>query len=402
MEINLVGTLTMFKTMGMMPNFSELARTFGKDRHTIKNMYDGKERKARKKRPSELDPLVDDIVEVLSHPGTKIKAAHWYFRNEMNIKCTYDNFKAFVKKNRLLEKAKSGVPHPLYETDPGDQLQVDWVEDIKLATAEGEIIGFNLFSATLGYSRFHYFEYAEFKTEDDFKRCLIHFFRKIGGATKRVLTDNMSAIVSVSGGEKTIHPSVAQFFKDIDVKLDLCKVRSPETKGKDEVSNKFAQWLQAYDGKIKDKNHLLKLIDRLNADINKQKNTGTNIPPVLLLSKEKEYLSPLPNKELLDSYEGGMRSCKVPSTFVIEYKGAKYSVPPYLISKTIKFKEMGGKLYIYYQNDLVSEHELKKAHTVNYQENHYKAGLTGKLKSNDEIDELTARNLAKFKDFGER
>ena len=61
MEINLIGTLTMFKTMGMIPNFSELARTFGKDRHTIKNMYDGKESKIRRKKPSELDIYVDDI-----------------------------------------------------------------------------------------------------------------------------------------------------------------------------------------------------------------------------------------------------------------------------------------------------------------------------------------------------
>ena len=30
MELNLIGTLTMFKTMGMLPNFSELARTFVK------------------------------------------------------------------------------------------------------------------------------------------------------------------------------------------------------------------------------------------------------------------------------------------------------------------------------------------------------------------------------------
>lgn len=97
MEINLVGTLTMFKTMGILPNFSELARTFGKDRHTIKSMYDGKERKLRKKRPSELDQYKDEIIEVLSRPGTKIKAAYWYFRNEKNLKCQYDNFKTFVK-----------------------------------------------------------------------------------------------------------------------------------------------------------------------------------------------------------------------------------------------------------------------------------------------------------------
>jgi len=402
MELNLIGTLTMLKTMGILPNYSELARTFGKDRHTIKKMYDGKENKIRKKKPSELDPYIDEIIEVLSHSGTNIKSAHWYFQNEKSIKCSYDNFKTFVRKNKLLEEAKSDVPHPLFETDPGKQLQVDWVESIELATIDGEIIEFNLFSATLGYSRYHYFEYTEFKQEVDFKRCLVHFFKKIGGLTKEVLTDNMSAIVNVNGKKKTIHPSITQFFKDIDVELHLCKTKSPQTKGKDEVSNKYAQWLRSYDGKIKNKEHLLKLIDKLNIDINKQKNTGTNIPPVLLFSKEKEYLSPLPNKDLLDSYEDEMRSCKVPSTFVIEYKGAKYSVPPYLITKTVNYKERDRKLFIYYKNELVAEHELAKSKTVNYQADHYKKGLIGKLKNNDEIDELTAKNLAKFKDFGDK
>ena len=402
MELNLIGTLTMFKTMGMLPNFSELARTFKKDRHTIKKMYDGKEKKERKKKPSELDPYVDEIIEILSHTGTKIKSAYWYFKNERKIKCSYDNFKTFVKKNKLLEEAKTGVPHPLYETDPGKQLQVDWVESIKLATIKGEIIEFNLFSATLGYSRFHYFEYTEFKTEADFKRCLIHFFKKIGGITKEVLTDNMSAIVTVSDGKRIIHPSIVQFFKDIEVKLSLCKARTPQTKGNDEVSNKYAQWLNSYDGKIKNKEHLLKLINKLNTDINNQKNTGTNYPPVLLFTKEKEYLRPLPNKELLDSYEEEMRSCKVPSTFLIEYKGAKYSVPPYLINKTIKYKEVNGMLFIYYKDDLVSVHDLNKSNKVNYHEDHYKNGFLGKLKNNDEIDELTKQNLAKFKNFGEK
>lgn len=402
MEINIIGTLTMFKTMGMKPNFSELARTFGKDRHTIKKMYDGKENKVRKKKPSELDPYVKDIITVLSHTGTSIKSAHWYFKNEKHIKCTYDNFKTFVKKNKLLDEAKTGVPHPLYETDPGKQLQVDWVESIKLATMNGEIFEFNLFSATLGYSRFHYFEYSEFKQEVDFKRCLVHCFKKIGGLTKEVLTDNMPAIVNVDGKKKTIHPSIAQFFKDINVNLNLCEIRTPQTKGKDEVSNKYAQWLRSYDGRIKDKEHLIKLIDKLNIDVNKQKNTGTNIPPVILFAKEKEYLSPLPNKELLDSYEDEMRSCKVPSTFVITYNGAKYSVTPYLITKTVNYKERDGKLFIYYKKDLVAEHLIDKPKTVNYQADHYKKGLIGKLKDNNEIDELTAKNLAKFKELGDK
>lgn len=273
------------------------------------------------------------------------------------------------------------------------------MEGIKLATVDGEVITFNLFSATLGYSRFHSFEYSEFKGEADFKRCLVHFFKKVGGVTKDVLTDNMSAIVSITDSERRIHPSVTQFFKDLGVKLKLCRVRSPETKGKDEVSNKYAQWLQSYDGKIRGRDHLIGLIETLNRDINRQKNTGTNIPPVLLFGKEKEYLLPLPANRILDSYEDEMRSCKVPSTFVIDYRGAKYSVPPNLISKTVSYKEVDGKLHIYHGGELVATHAIADAHTVNYSDDHYKSGLGIRLGNGSEIDGMAGENLARFKDL---
>ena len=124
MELNLIGALTMFKTMDMVPNFSELARTFGRDRHTIKKMYEGKGRKRRKKRASELDAHVEEMTALLSRPGTSVKAAYWFLKNERGIKCSYDNFKRFARAKGISERAKAAVPHPLYETDPGQQLQV--------------------------------------------------------------------------------------------------------------------------------------------------------------------------------------------------------------------------------------------------------------------------------------
>lgn len=59
-------------------------------------------------------------------------------------------------------------------------------------------------------------------------------------------------------------------------------------------------------------------------------------------------------------------------------------------------------LFIYYKDDLVSVHDLNNSNKVNYHEDHYKNGFIGKLKNNDEIDELTKQNLAKFKNFGEK
>lgn len=403
METNLIGVLLLFHYLNMKPNFSELARYFGFDRHTIQKMYVGKERNLRDKKPSELDKYKDDIKDLLSHPGVTIKAAYRYIKTEKNVKCGYDNFKTYVRKNKLFNKHLGSIPHPLFETNPGEQTQVDWVESIKLSTMHGEVIEFNLFSATLGYSRFHYFEYTEGKQEIDFKRCLAHFFEKIGGTTKDVLTDNMSAIVNINGDKRIIHPSIIQFFKDIRVKLKLCRARSPQTKGKIETSNKYAQWLKSYDGKIKDKKDILNLINKLNVDINNQVNTRTNYPPILLFEKEKEYFNPLPNKHLLDSYEETMLSSKVSSSFLIEYKGSKYSVPPYPINKTIKYKEVSDRLYIYYNNTLVAQHDIaNKKNSINYRESDYKQGLAPYFKNEDDIHRVMEENLAKFKDIGEK
>lgn len=100
-------------------------------------------------------------------------------------------------------------------------------------------INFNVFSATLGYSRKHVFIYSTSKTEDDFKRRIIETFRRLGGVTHTVLTDNMSAIVSVNNGKRNIHIGIQQLFKDLGCELKLCKPKAPQTKGKDENSNKF-------------------------------------------------------------------------------------------------------------------------------------------------------------------
>ena len=46
---------------------------------------------------------------------------------------------------------------PRFETPPGRQLQFDWKEDVGMVGANGEVLEFNVFTATLGYSRGHVF-----------------------------------------------------------------------------------------------------------------------------------------------------------------------------------------------------------------------------------------------------
>ena len=222
----------------------------------------------------------------------------------------------------------------------------------------GETIDFNIFSATLGYSRFHLFIYSKSKTTEDFIRCTIESLKRLGGIPNHILTDNMTAIVSIKNGTKSKNYKIVQFEKDLGLKIKLCKVRSPQTKGKDESSNRFVSWLLPYDGKFENEADLINIINTINIQCNRQINRTTNIPPVSLFSKEKEYLSPLPNSILLDSYIEGVITQVVPSTLLVSYKGSGYSLPPQFINKRVKLVPIDNKLYIYYNDSLVTVHHL--------------------------------------------
>ena len=232
-EINIVGELRVMKDMGIKPNFSELARKYGIDRHTIKKYYEANGTIKRKGRPkaSKWDHMLDEIIYVLEKPGVSYKAAYMFFKNMRKeaLPGDYNSFRNFCYRKRIKPKKKTLKPHVLYEVDPGYQIQVDYKESLSIHLKDGSLINFNVFSATLGYSRLHLFIYSPTKTTDDFIRCTIEIFRRIGGVTETALTDNMTAVVSNYGKNKKVHPRVNQLFKDLGCKLRLCKSKSPET-----------------------------------------------------------------------------------------------------------------------------------------------------------------------------
>ena len=82
---NMKGQLEIMKTLGIKPNFSELERTLGIERHTIKKYYDVYEGKSPiRNKPSKLDKYYEEIK-------TKIIALEEVGISEINIaqvKCT--------------------------------------------------------------------------------------------------------------------------------------------------------------------------------------------------------------------------------------------------------------------------------------------------------------------------
>lgn len=204
----------------------------------------------------------------------------------------------------------------------------------------------------------------------------------------------MSAIVSIKNGKK-VNSKVLALFRDIDSKLRFCKVKTPQTKGKDENANKFVSWIYPYNGKLESEGDLIKLIEEtITSDSNRQINTGTNTSPSKLFAKEKEYLKPLGNKILLETYLEKRLNQRVPPTLLISYEGNKYSVGSYYISKIVDIYPIGEKLYIYCNSKLIAIHNISQKRT-NYSLQDYKEALSLNLPNtkNDEIERMANENI---------
>lgn len=390
---NLKGAITCLETANIKPNFSALGREYGVDRRTAKKKYLGITNKQKRKKISKLDKHQDLMKTKLSIPGVSMRAVYEYII--MNIDDdigSYSNFRKYISKHKDIFIPKKQVVHPRFETDYGKQLQFDWKGPITLYNRNGDEIVFYVFLATLGASRMHTYEVTEFMTRETVERCLINSFKKLGGVTETILTDNMSSIVNY-----TEHEFVSEFktfCKDMGTTPKKCKVRSCETKGKVENCNKFVNWILPYNRDFDTVEDLKNIMNKLNDKINTQINTTTNMPPISLFDIEKEYLKPLPKQDIIDHYINNMIPAKVSNESLVYYKGTKYSVSTKYINQTVKLQENDNKLLIYYNTDLITTHTISDK-KIQYDKNDYIESLRATMpyKTDDEIEKLAIENL---------
>lgn len=130
--------------------------------------------------------MITSIIKTkFEEPGNTKRGVYEFLLDKYEINTLYNNFKSYCLRKGLKLSKLSLTPHPRYETDPGEHLQVDWKEDLELVSRYGEVFNFNIYLATLEYSRKHVFLYTANKTESDFLRCTINTFKILGGLPKR-------------------------------------------------------------------------------------------------------------------------------------------------------------------------------------------------------------------------
>lgn len=138
---------------------------------------------------------------------------------------------------RTLKPKLAPDPVVRFETAPGEQLQVDWVEFRKGANP------LHAFCATLGFSRASYVEFVSDMKVQTLVGCHERAFKAFGGVPKRVLYDNMKTVVlerdSHGEGQHRYHAGFLDYAKHCGFVIKLCRPYRAKTKGKVERFNGY-------------------------------------------------------------------------------------------------------------------------------------------------------------------
>lgn len=388
-------------------NKSQIARELGVDARTVGKYLNGYVKPTTRNRKSPIDDFKPIIQSLLSEESIQVfyyKRVLWqYLKDNHGLDCAQSSFRRYISNNvefnDYFKRRKKGYisnkSTMRFETDKGQQAQLDWKENIDFVLSTGEVININIFVLILSYSRFRIYRLSLEKTQDILFSFLNESFETFGGVPKELLTDNMKTVMDqprTAYQSGKVNNKFQQFADDYGFKVRPCIAGRPNTKAKVEAPMKLLDEIRAYNGTL-NFNELHELISKLNNRINGTCHTSTGKIPVLHLEKEKDFLLDLPTEQIRNRYSIITTSVKVNRQSMIFYKSNQYSVPPEYINKKLKLQVYDNQLNLYYNTNLVTIHEIKNQ-KLNYHDNHYLqiSYLTFK-NSKYEMNEIAKNNL---------
>ena len=119
----------------MKPNFSLLSRELQVDRRTVKKYYYSFTKpKARKSKIDSLRPLIQELLSDNTLQTFYYKANLWrYLVENHNLTISESNFRKYISNHQEFQQCfnkRHSIPKQSallrFETEPGEQLQIDW------------------------------------------------------------------------------------------------------------------------------------------------------------------------------------------------------------------------------------------------------------------------------------
>jgi transposase len=217
----------------------EIARDAGVSRNTVRAVLRGEHDGRygpREPRPSKLDPYKEYVRDRLASAGKETLRATVLLRElrALGYAGGISQLKVLVSEMR---PAAPIEPIIRFETPPGQQLQIDFVNFRRGPSP------LRAFTAELGYSRYAYVEFTDNERTETLARCLEGALAFFGGVPKHILCDNPKTIViernAYGEGEHRYNHHLLDVAKHYGVSIRLCAPYRAQTKGKVERFHRY-------------------------------------------------------------------------------------------------------------------------------------------------------------------
>lgn len=386
-------------------NISKIAKELNKDRKTIRKYLEGYSPKETRDRVKYLDEYRDYIKEVLSDKYQSfdyIDHLFKYLKREKGITCSRVTLNRFIREDKeldsLFKRKKDNSFTERFETEPGQQVQFDMKENIKLINKKGETIVGYIPTLTFGWSRYNIRKLIIDTKVENLLSFLAESFEKIGGVPKEIVIDNLKQFVEKprhNGEPAILTAKFDQFCKDYGITVKPCIPHRPQTKGKTETQNKIVDQMKNYNGKYIDLYHMHDILETINEEDNKSISQATKFPRIFLFEKEKGDLLPLPTTEIRRKYHLTLNEVTVSKESLITYKSNKYSVPKNYIGCKVGLVVIRDQLHIYYNKKIITIHQITNK-LLNIKDEHdlkYKNSVKNSDESNQKEKTIIQREL---------
>jgi transposase len=216
-----------------------IARETGVARNTIRAILAGTtdgQYGPRQARPTKIDAHKGYLQERIEAAG-KIRLPATVLLREIRTQ-GYDGGVTQLKEYlREIRPSPPDEPVVRFETEPGRQLQIDFV-----VFRRGEV-PLRAFTAELGFSRYSYVEFTDNESGVTLVACLERALHYFGGVPMHVLCDNPKTIViernAYGDGLHRYQAAWLDFVKHYGLRVKLCSPYRAQTKGKVERFHRY-------------------------------------------------------------------------------------------------------------------------------------------------------------------
>jgi transposase len=213
-------------------SIKEITRELGISRNTVRK-YLKQERPPiygpRALRPTKLDPYKGYLTERVEAARPDWIPATVLLREIQTLGYSggISQLKVFLS---TLKPKPVAEPLVRFETEPGKQMQVDFV------TIRRGQHRLSAFVASLGFSRVTFVYFVADERVETVLSCLRQSFEAFDGVPEHVLFDNMKTVVlerdAYGNGQHRFHPQLLQLARDCGFAIRLCRPYRAKTKGK--------------------------------------------------------------------------------------------------------------------------------------------------------------------------